>query len=455
MKTMNMLLPLAAAIALSACGGSDGGNSNYPDAYLQFYNASPNSAETELLLDDVSKGSASYGDATSLLTLDAEQMDLTLQRTDADNKVIEILSKSIETSSGHKSLYLLLGDYDAPTLLEHKYERQSLDNHFILNGLSAIEGQSYDLYVAESGAPFEDAHLVSTLDFANVSEAEYWDGDTDSSDWDLDEYVIYLTAPGETEVVYESDSINFIYATEYTLVVRSTAGAVKNNLVVDLVINSTSIPSYKDVRAGAQYRYYNSLKEEGSVDARLSGTDVQQDMAVGAGQLSSYGLVKYGDYQLSASASDANMAFANKLLTLNQGESKTVVFYRNKEDKLSSLAFLDSDLPQVYEHEINAVNLVKDYDEIEIYFVRQDETVETAEFKLTRLEFAESDDLVLPSDYYEIIALYDDNSGNETLLYRTQAMAINEETSYVVVVEPDSSSASGYKVSLMSETVEE
>lgn len=450
-RILSLPLLVCSAFLLPACGGSGGSDSDnsYPEAYVQLYNGSANSASTSLYIDNNALGDASYGEATGLYTQDAKEVTLSLRRTDASDKVVEVMSQDINLSDGHKSLYLMLGDYTDPELVEHKFERAELDDHFTLHAISTVAEKEYDLYVAEAGAPLTDAHLMGSLMFGELVEAEYWDGDSDSADWNVDDYVVYLTEPGKTEVLYESGTMAFNFETEYVMVVRSSAGASQNNLIVDLIINSSRVPTYRDIRAGAQYRFYNSMETGIDLTATLKGNDIEKNTDVAARELSAFSNVKYGDYQISASSEDAQWAFSNRLLTLNQGESKTVVLYRNAQDQLSSLAFEDSELPQVYEHEVNVANLVKDYSSIDIYFVRQDETVDTAQYKLLNLGFAESDDISLPSDYYEIIALYDDNSGNQTLLYRTQALAIDEEVNYLVSVEPDSSSASGYRVALL------
>lgn len=442
------LLVSASILSLSGCGGSSDDDSVYPSAYIQFYNGSPNSADTDLYLDEADLGSAAYGDASGLSTVDAGEATLTLKRKDASDKLVEVISKSVTLSDGQKSLFMLIGDYEAPTLVEHKFERQELTDHFILYAMSAVENTSYDLYMADAGAPFDDANKIDSLSFGDVVEGKYWDADSANPNWDTGDYVVYLTEPGKTEVIYESPTMKFSYDTEYTMVVRQSAGTTQNNLSVDLVINSTSISSYKDVRAGAQYRVYNSLEAQ-SANVSVKGTDTDNQDELVSRELGEFHSVKYGDYQISATTADNNYSFSNRLLTLNQGDAKTVVVYLNKEDKLTTLAFEESELPQVYEHEMNVVNLVKDYANIDIYFVRQDETVETAQYKVKRLGFANSEDISLPSDYFEIIALHDDNSGNQTLLYRTEALAIDEAVNYMVSIEPDVSSSSGYRVVLL------
>ena len=53
------------------------------------------------------------------------------------------------------------------------------------------------------------------------------------------------------------------------------------------------------------------------------------------------------------------------------------------------------------------------------YLVRNDETIDTAEYDIQNLEFAESTSEVLPSDYYEVIAVYEDDNEEQVLLDRT------------------------------------
>ncbi|WP_088332582.1 DUF4397 domain-containing protein [Lacimicrobium sp. SS2-24] len=439
------LLPVT-LLLLTACGSSDDGDSTYPQAYVQFYNGSANSASTGLYLDDVELGDAAYGDATSLFTVDEQETLLSLKYEDTNDALIELMSLDVSLSDGYKSLYLMLGDYADPDLIEHQFKRSELEDHFTLQVTSAISERYFDLYIGEAGASITQAYFIGALNYGELLDTEYWDADSDGAHWDLDDYVVYLTEPGTTEVVFESDTMSFDYETEYVMVIRHSSGASEETLIADLIINSSSVPEYKDIRSGAHYRFYNSLNDEQTLNLTLSGSDMSQSLEVPGGVLSPFTSIKYGDYQLSASTADGTVMMSHRLLTLNQGESKTVVLYTDEDNNLDSLAFEESDSPQVYEHDLNVVNLVQDFSNIDVYFVRQDETVETAKYSMLNLSYAESDGITLPSDYYDVIALYDDNSGNQTLIAQTSTLAIDEAVSYLFSIQPDVEVGSGYRI---------
>jgi hypothetical protein len=56
---------------------------------------------------------------------------------------------------------------------------------------------------------------------------------------------------------------------------------------------------------------------------------------LGANTLSDFSEVEIGDYRLTAVLGDDG--FNNRLVTLNQGESKAVILYRDEEEKLNSI----------------------------------------------------------------------------------------------------------------------
>lgn len=74
-------------------------------------------------------------------------------------------------------------------------------------------------------------------------------------------------------------------------------------------------------------------------------------------------------------------------MTLNQGESKAVILYRDAEGTLNSILFEESNLPEVFKHQIQIVNFATDFFDIEFYFVRQYETIESAEYLDAGLDY--------------------------------------------------------------------
>ena len=449
----NFLLPTLPILMmlLSACGSSsDDEEEVFADAYLQFYNGSANSATTIMAeVDGNTLGSAPYGDASGLITADSGEVELEFFRIDADDQKVTLEEVTVDLSDGEKVLMILSGDYETPSFIEHRYKREELEDHFRLFATSVIsESGSYDLYMSAAGEPFTAANLLGTVVYEQFDELTYWDPDSESDNFNQGEYTLYLTLPGSNEPFYESETISFAYDTEYVLALRTTSGAIQNNVVVDFIINSSAVANYADEDATAQYRIYNSLNDSESVSLNLAGNDdTNYNTTLNANTLSEFNEVEFGDYRLTALLGDEG--FNNRLVTLNQGESKAIIIYRDDEDNLSSISFQESNLPQVFDHQLQVVNLVPDYFDIDFFFVRKDQTIESADYRLAGLDYKESRSITLPSDFYELIAVYDDNNDTQVLLDRTELLGINQEVNYIITVEQTVDSATGFKISIL------
>ena len=83
---------LLIAITLAACGSSsDSESDDYPNAYLQFYNASPNGATVTMReVDGDAFGSAQFGDTTSLYARENGEVELEFVRMDAEDQEVLI-----------------------------------------------------------------------------------------------------------------------------------------------------------------------------------------------------------------------------------------------------------------------------------------------------------------------------------------------------------------------------
>jgi hypothetical protein len=83
------------------------------------------------------------------------------------------------------------------------------------------------------------------------------------------------------------------------------------------------------------------------------------------------------------------------------------ILYRDEENNLNSISFKEGNLPQVFDHQLQISNLVPDYFDIDFYFVRKDETIESADYLIAGLDFEESRSITLLIDFYELIAVFD------------------------------------------------
>lgn len=437
---------------LTACGGSSGNKNEYSSySYLQFYNGSPNGATVYMReVDNQDLGNASFGDATSVVTLDEKgDYELEFYRLDSDDQEEEIDTLTVSLKKGYKTIVVVDGDFSDTadrTFSEYEYERDDdLDGHFRLMATSAMldNTQDFDLYMSEAGDPFEFSNYLGTISHGTLEEYEYWDGDDDSDDFDEDEYTIYLTEVGGSDVVFESDTIDFAYSTEYVLIMRDISGAIQDGMVMDIMLDSSTVTDVTDVDALSQYRIYNSLDYDSPVTIEFTGDDESETVTIelAAGETSEFTAIDYGDYRISASIGDGSLTESNnKLVTLNQSESKAIIIYE-EEGALSSLSFVESSASQAYDKTVNFINLVTDYEDVDFYLVRNDETIDTAEYSVQNVEYEEVDSEVMPADFYEIIAVHEDDNDEQYLLYRLPIYNFDAETNYFVTVEPADNSS--------------
>ena len=448
----SIFLVVFVLLGITACGGSDSTESDYEFAYIQFYNASPNGANVEMReVDGDSFGFAQFGDTTSMYSMESGTLELEFIRTDADDQEVYIDTYSVTLKTGHKTIVVMSGDFANPTITEYSYERETLEDHFRLFGLSVtVDNSAYDFYLSESGDPFEAAHFLGSVTADGMVAFDYWDADDDSDDFDQGEYTIYLTQPGTDDVVFESQTLNFIYATEYLLTLRDVSGAIQDGLIVDTILNSSSVTALTDVEADAQYRIYNATDIGTPLTVTFGGNTDEDDVSftLGEGEISAFSAIRYGDYRVTVSDSSGEaLSLNNKLITLNQGESKAILVYE-KDGQLGAATFVESGLPQAYDKTVNFINLVSDFDDVDFYLVRNDETIDTAEYDVQNLTFAESADEVLPADYYEVIAVYEDDNGEQILLDRTALHGFVEDKNYIVTVEP-ADTPTGYEINIL------
>lgn len=449
------LLGVIAATGLTACGSSSGDDNEFSSqSIIQFYNGSANSAQTTLRGTELTRIelSASYGDVSPAIdSVEAGFTEIEFLRIDSDDQEVIIETREIDIPDGQKTLVVLSGDFDSPTFNEYRFSREDdLDNHFRLFAVSVTADQSnFDLHLSDAGAPFSEANLLGTIEYENFEELVYWAPDSDSDDFDEGSYTIYLTAPGSTDVLFESNTITFGFDTEYVLIIRGSSGAIQSGVEIDLVINSSNVVNLDDVDASAQYRIYNSL-DNGAINVSLQGNSTTNpDENVASNSLTSFTEVEFGDYRLTAtSEADAALTFNNRLVTLNQGESKAILLYQDEDDVLTSVSFNESTQPQVFDKQVAAANLVTDFIDVDLYFVRKDETIESAQFLIASIDPGEVKGVTLPSDFYELVAVFDDNEDTQVLLDRTQLIGINEEANYIITIEESADSPTGYKISL-------
>lgn len=437
---------LLGTTTLTGCGGSssDDTSATYTSSYIQLYNGSANSTSTRLILTDsddssVLAGAATYTDATSLVTYTPATYDIKLSRLNSDGDDISALETSITLRQSYKHLLLLTGDYNSPELLTLEFLRDdSLTDTFKLYVVSLLPDDAYDVYLSKSDATFDDATLAATLNYSQFSSAV---------EFDSGNYIIYVTAAGSRDILFQSSKYNFEYLTEYVLVPCIASGPLAGNIAVDVINNTTTVGNLTDLTAQAQFRLYNSIDSIGNSDIYLNDSVAFTSLA--ADSLSDYVELAAKDYRLSASDEQGVFYLNSALMTLNQGQSKAVVLYQNASANTAAVVVEESNAPQIYDFDINVVNTITSYSSLSVYFVPPNETIDTAEYYITSLNSGAQKEINVPDGEYTVFLLYTDSNKNQTLLAESEVQQFVAGSNYLLIAEPDNSSNSGYKLSVL------
>ena len=114
------------------------------------------------------------------------------------------------------------------------------------------------------------------------------------------------------------------------MTLRDVSGAIQEGLVVDTILNSSSVTVLTDVEADSQYRIYNSTNLDAELQVTFGGNADEEDVSftLAAGELSEFSTIRYGDYRVTVTDPSGTVtSLSNKLITLNQGESKAILIY--------------------------------------------------------------------------------------------------------------------------------
>lgn len=435
MKSVYLTSMLVMSLALAGCGGSSGGDDNTADSYLQFYNGASVAGNTQLKAGDTSIGSAAYGDVSSVVALKADAYELELIDVASSS---DLLSENLTLTKDNKTLFILTQQDEQYDYLSLNFAREpELDDKFNVHMVNLSEQYpQLDVYIAAQGKTFADAELLDSLSLLEVT--------TEAKTQDLGRYNLYLTEAGEDTPVFTAQAVNFAYENTYVMIIRDKHGALENQLSLDLVLNSSSVTAYNNVDASAQFRVYNSLPQV--VTLALDNTQVA---TIEPGSMSSYVAGAKGDFSLSVRDEDNNLLLNSALLSLAAGESKAVLLYNNADEHAEALTYVEKDTPQLQSHDVVVANLVPDFDKLQFYFVRQNETISNARYNVKNLEFKKQQTINLPKDYYAISLVQVADNGSTTLLDKTATMQLESGKHYTLLAEKDDAAPSGYKLKLV------
>lgn len=505
------VLLLASATVLAGCGGS---SSSSDIGYVKFYNSSKNAPEIFLTIDqdltsdddadsnnfEVTFNGIEYTKALSNYEISTNKYFYELAWQDEDSAArndLEIIAEGqIDVIKDTIQLLVLNGDITTPSVDNYSIEviSDTLDTENDLFNLRVLnlhpDSVGVDVYMSQTDETFNEAVLVGQYNYKQLS---------DNQKYDQDGYKFYITTAGNTDVLFTSDDIDYAYPSQYVMVVRENTGSGNSPYGLDKV-SSSSIVEYLDTASEVKFRAYNAIKTyddlvdyegytgvvnfdgfenySGTVDIYVNGVDDEPEIAgLERGTYSETQVKNKGDYSLDLLIpSTSGSLLSNHLLSLAENTNKTAFFYLNIENvdhdgdgdvdengdgivdeidlTIQSLVVDNSTRKSIYDHEIEMINLVDsdDFNFVKFYFVRSDETIETALYNRNAV-YTQPESIILQNNTYQVFAIAEVDS-SQIILESFELILDEESDELFLIVENDINAPTGYRIEMIKQVEE-
>jgi len=491
------VLLFSSALMLAGCGGSDD-SSNV--GYVKFYNSSKNAPDIILTLDqdlesdddddadnfEVTFNGVAYTEALSSFEIDTDSYFYEMGWQDEDSSDrddLELVAQGQITVTTDTIQLLVLSDdiaapqvdtYSIEVLDDDEDEDEDLFNLRVLN--LHPDSTGVDVYMSESDETFNEATLVGQYNYKQLS---------DNQKFDQDEYIFYITKSGTQEVLFTSGDIDYAYPAQYVMIVRENTGSGISPYAMDRM-STSSMTEYLDTDSEAKFRAYNAIIEHellpnytGTLDIYINGVDDEAEItALEQGHYSETKVQDKGDYSLDLLIpGTSERLLSNHLLSLAENTNKTVFFYLNEEDvdldgdgdvdenndgivdeievTINSLVVANSTRESIYDHQITMIDLVDsdDFNFVKFYFVRSDETIETALYNRSAV-YTQPESIYLQNNTYQVFAVAEVDSSE--IILSSFEMILNEDSDELfLIVEVDITEPTGYRIEMIKQTSDE
>ena len=491
------ILLFASVFVLAGCGGGD---DDSDVGYVKFYNSSKNAPAVLLTIDqdlesdddddddnyEVTFNGVEYTEALSNFEVEPHTYFYEMGWQDEDSNdrddLALIAEGQVTVTKDNIQLLVLTGDitsaqvetYNIALVDDDEDEDNDLFNLRILN--LHPDSSGVDVYMSESDETFNEATLVGQYNYKQLS---------DNQKFEQDEYIFYVTKSGTEEVLFTSSDIDYAYPAQYVMIVRENSGSGTSPYALDRMSNS-SITEYLDTDSEARFRAYNAITEHdlipnytGTFDVYINGVDDEAEIkALERGDFSETKIQNKGDYSLDLLIPNTTEPLlSNHLLGLAENTNKTVFFYLNEEDvdldgdgnvdedndgivdeievKIRSLVVNNSTRESIYDHQITMINLVDsdDFSLVNFYFVRSDETIETALYNRSAA-YTQPESVYLQNNTYQVFAVAKVDSSD--VILSSFELVLNEESEELfLIVEADINEPTGYRTEILKQTDDE
>ena len=439
---LKVALPLTLLGVLSGCGSDDSASST---GYVQMYNGSYNSPYTRLFVEETERSGADFAEVTTRHNYSTGTFDVSFEYLDANDSYITISDQEISIKGDKTQLVVMSGDFAEPTFTELTVPISSDTGEFNL-GFFNITGEdtSYDIYLAtddgvfESATLFASAQYLSELDLQSVDEGYY---------------TIFITPAGSSDVVYESSSVYLYDEASYVAIIRPSYATELSGITLDVVTDNNYVTELKHQSALGQLRFINTLDDYSPVSFSVTrGTTETPTNTVSSDAYTDYIELSPNSYSVAMFDEQSNKLADNFLMTLEREQSAVGIFYNDIDNGLRMMSVEEHLTPSSYSHTVSVVNLIESYagqsvTDIDVYFTLDGETVDDTSNVVDGIDRYDQEEQVVDNEIYTVYAVYEDN-GQQIVLIQQSDMDFTQEGNYILILEHDETTATGYKMSL-------
>ncbi len=477
---------------LSACGSSSSDDED-ENGFIKLYNASPNSPDIFLTLDEdldqdpddeieQTYSGVGYGEASRDVEVPTQNYFIELAYQDEESTLrsdLEIIYEgSFSLPSQTILMHVLTDSFPNPTITEFAIpvidDDDDTDNDlFNLRFLNLHpDYQNIDVYMSKSDETINEAILMGTQSYLGLS---------DNNKLEEDQYIFYITEAGSTELLFTSVEVSYPFSNQNIIAIRPNFGADTTPFVIDNITNTSNV-EYQASNAQSEFRLYNGIQLNELIPSYTGLLEVSSSMplfveesfqiltnSLSVGEFTDYFVVENGDYTFDIkSAGTDNFLLQNQLISLSANAQRTLFYHISEfpvdddgdgnidengdgiidetEAVIQTLVVDNSNRIRIYEHEIEVINLVDDDDftKVSFSFVKNDENIETAE-NSRDVGFITPQSFVLRNNTYEVYAV-GEIDGRDIIL-GSQILTLTEESGeQFLIFETDVSSATGYSM---------
>lgn len=446
-QTIRTLLILLLATALWACEEEkeEDDSSNPEYGHVQFYNGSFNSPETFLYIDDKKRSSASFGSISNRHRFKKGKYNLELKYNNADNKVTSINEQKLNIKKNGTTLFIANNDFSDLTVSEVNLPQADKKDKFNLGFFNiTAKNTIYDVYLAKDSGAFSSAKLINSFNYLTKPNLKsYDDGD----------YTFYLTKGGSTDVIFKSSKVTLKDKSNFVIVIRQSYTIKESTINLDIINATSKITNLKHNDAQGQLRLINTIDDYSkTVFSAKKGDKNNTTKLTNKDTYSDYLTLTPNSYSVGMQDADKKIIGDNFLVTIEPEASNVGLFYKHKKSGVRMLTVKENHTPSSYSHIITVANLLDTYNEedmpkVDVIFTLSGETVENAKHKIEDIAKYTQKSIAVVNNTYTAYVLFEDNKQQIVLMQQVD-MDLSKKGNYILILEHDTTTSSGYKMTL-------